>query len=148
VIDAASDRRTRRRIGAALRFGVVLGLCALLAACAVVAPPREVDVASDNSHVVLGPQQELVVRLAANPSTGYRWVVERNANLVLSQGDDPNYEPVFASAPLVGSGGWTTFHYRASAIGTDTLELAYRRTWETGAPPARTFRLEVVVAKP
>jgi inhibitor of cysteine peptidase len=126
---------------------VVLALCSALAAC-IVAPPRELDANSDNTRVVLEPHQELVVRLESRPETGYRWSVEHGAPAVLSPTDDPNYEPVFASAPLVGSGGWTTFRYRASALGTDTLELAYRRPWEKGAAPAKTYRVDVVVQKP
>jgi inhibitor of cysteine peptidase len=137
----------RRRAGAGYRLTVVLALCSALAAC-IVAPPREIDASADNTRVVLEPHQELVVRLATHPETGYRWSVERGAATVLSPADDPNYAPVFASAPLVGSGGWTTFRYRASALGTDTLELAYRRPWEKDAAPEKTYRVDVVVQKP
>jgi len=125
----------------------VLAVCTSLAACTV-APPRELDASADNTRIVLEPHQELVVRLATRPEAGYRWSVERGAPAVLSPADEPNYEPVFASAPLVGSGGWTTFRYRASALGTDKLELDYRRPSDTGAPPAKTYSLEIVVQKP
>jgi inhibitor of cysteine peptidase len=143
--DAGGDARCRA--GAAYRVALTLALCSALTAC-IVAPPRELDASSDNTRVVLEPHQELVVRLETHPETGYRWSVERGAATVLLPADDPNYEPVFASAPLVGSGGWTRFRYRASALGSDTLELVYRRPWEKSAVPAKTYRVDVVVQKP
>jgi len=135
------------RFCAGTRLAVAFASCLSLSAC-IVAPPRELDASADNTRVVLEPHQELVVRLAAHPETGYRWGVERGAPSVLSPADEPNYEPVFASAPLVGSGGWTTFRFRANAPGSDTLELVYRRPWEKAVPPAKTYRLDIVVQKP
>jgi inhibitor of cysteine peptidase len=136
------------------RFGVVAGRVAvsLAMACAVtacvVAPPRELDGAANDSRVLLEPHQQLVIRLDANPTTGYTWVAVRGATAVLVEDDAPFWRPVSEGAPLVGQGGWTTFRYSAVAEGSDTLELAYRRSWEKEAPPVSTFRLDVTVKKP
>jgi inhibitor of cysteine peptidase len=45
----------------------------------------------------------------------------------------------------MGSGGTTSFVFRALRQGTGVLNLAYRRPWETGVPPARTVRIDVNV---
>lgn len=144
---AVATRSSVRRFGvAATRVAAVLAICSALAAC-VVAPPRELDGAANNSRVSLEPKQDLVIRLNANPTTGYRWVVDRGAASVLSQVDEPFWQPVSSGAPLVGQGGWTTFRYTAVSEGSDTLVLAYRRPWEKDATPARTYQLDVTVQK-
>jgi inhibitor of cysteine peptidase len=145
---AASAPRSVRRFGVALiRVAFAFAIGGLLAAC-VVAPPRELNAAANDSHIVLEPKQELVVRLDANPTAGYIWLVEHGAPLVLSQVDEPYWQPMSQSVPLVGQGGWTTFRYSAIAEGTDTMDIAYRRPWEKNVAPLRTFRLEVTVKKP
>ena len=145
---AAATRASVRRFGAAsLRVVFSRAIVSALAAC-VVAPPRQLDSAANNSRVLLEPKQELIVRLDANPTTGYRWVVEHGATSVLSQLDEPFWQPVSSGAPLVGQGGWTTFHYIAVGEGSDTLVIAYRRPWEKdNVAAARTYQLDVTVQK-
>lgn len=130
-----------------LRHAAVAALTLFAAACVVVGPPREIDTQQQNSTVDLTVGQELVVRLDANPTTGYRWVLVNGATGVLTQVAELNYAPRSLSAPLVGSGGVTTARFRAATPGKQTLELAYRRPWERDAPAAKTFRVDVVVAK-
>ncbi len=62
----------------------------------------------------------LVVRLAANPSTGYAWrVVSTNDALLPAAGD-----PVYAtSADMPGAGGVDTFRFLAKAAGEATVQI-------------------------
>ena len=62
----------------------------------------------------------LVVRLAANPSTGYAWrVVSTNDALLPAAGD-----PVYAtSADMPGAGGVETFRFLAKAAGEATVQI-------------------------
>ena len=53
--------------------------------------------------------------------------------------------PDALKTPLVGAGGNETFRFTASAAGTTTLSLEYRRPWETDQPAAQTYTLQVVV---
>ena len=133
------------RLRPALGMAIAASLTLVIAACVVVAPPREVDARQTNSSVELTVGQELIVRLDANPTTGYRWVVENGATNILTQPEELNYAPRSISAPMVGSGGVTTGRFWASAPGKGTVELAYRRPWESGVPAAQKFRIDVVV---
>ena len=38
-----------------------------------------------------------------------------------------------------------TYRFRAMAPGSQTLEFAYRQTWEQGVPPAQVVRYDVTV---
>ena len=133
------------RLRPALGMAMAASLTLVIAACVLVAPPREVDARQTNSSVDLTVGQELIVRLDANPTTGYRWVVENGATNILTQPEELNYAPRSVSAPMVGSGGVTTGRFWASAPGKGTLELGYRRPWESGVPAAQKFRIDVVV---
>ena len=47
--------------------------------------------------------------------------------------------------PLVGAGGWESFNLKAVNQGQMTLRLVYRRLWEEGVEPLKTFSLQVTV---
>jgi len=47
--------------------------------------------------------------------------------------------------PLVGAGGWESFDFRAFHPGQMTLQLVYRRPWEEGVEPLKSFLLQVSV---
>jgi inhibitor of cysteine peptidase len=85
----------------------------------------------------------LVVRLAANPSTGYTWrVVSTNDALLPSAGD-----PVFAeSAEMPGAGGIDTFRFLAKAAGEATVQIS---EFAPGAEEAaRTLDYNVTIVDP
>lgn len=84
----------------------------------------------------------LTISLAGNPSTGYNWyVASADANILKQQG-----EPVFsASSTLVGAGGTIMLTFQAALAGQTPLVLEYKRSWETGVPPAQTYNVTVVV---
>ncbi|MBN1505566.1 MAG: protease inhibitor I42 family protein, partial [Sedimentisphaerales bacterium] len=42
-------------------------------------------------------------------------------------------------------GGWESFDFKAVHPGQMTLKLVYRRPWEEGVEPLKTFSLQVTV---
>jgi len=109
-------------------------------------PDVNVDDDDDGGQVVLKQGQVLVVTLESNPSTGYSWAVVENQNSILAQqGDSEFIQPEQSDPPMVGAGGWEVFRFKAISPGQETLELVYRRAWETDAEPANTFSIDVVV---
>jgi len=139
--DPARPEARRRALAAA---AAALGAAALLAACAALAP-RDVDAGPADSVVKLARGDTLVVRLDANPSTGYSWTALDAAPAILVPDGEPVYRPREAAANTAGAGGVTTFRLRAISAGRGTLAFAYRRAWDTGVPPARMVRYIVVV---
>ena len=99
-----------------------------------------------SGEVTLREGGELKVALAANPSTGYSWEVSGAPDAaVLEQVGEPAYEASPTETMVVGSGGTTTFVFRAVGAGTTTLELVYLRPWEDGVEPVDTVTIDVTV---
>lgn len=131
-----------------MRTGIVLGVVMGLAGCAsgVPAPPdeRELTSAQAADLVQVVPGQVLVVRLAANASTGYGWVWdEAAAQGVLVQDGEPAMSSL--DPQRVGSGGTQTWRFRAVKPGEGELHLDYRRAWEADQPAAQTLRWRIEV---
>ena len=117
----------------------------------VVVPPDEPGVsgavaateADAGSAFTLVTGDTLVVRLDANPSTGYDWrVVSTNDALLPAAG-----EPVYASsADLPGAGGVDTFRFLAKAAGEATVQIG---EFAPGAnDPDRTLDFNVTIVDP
>jgi len=94
--------------------------------------------------VVLG--QVFTVTLESNPSTGYRWEWVDHQDSIVEQMGEAQFKPREAGdPPLVGAGGWESFDFKAVNPGQMTLKLVYRRPWEEGVEPLKTFSLQVTV---
>jgi inhibitor of cysteine peptidase len=80
----------------------------------------------DGKAVGVHPGDELVVRLSENPTTGYRWHIDRADGPLHLETDA--YHP--APSVQIGSGGVREFRFRAAAAGSARLELKYWQPWE------------------
>ena len=134
----------------------ILGRCARIVIAAMVAalplgacaskkpPPAPLSVTEANSggSVALAHNQQLVVRLPSNPTTGYRWSLAQQSTPVLEPEGAPTYEKGAGDA---GAGGTETWRFAPTKAGEGTLRLEYRRLWETDAAPARVVSYKVTV---
>lgn len=88
--------------------------------------------------------QTLIINLPSNPTTGFRWIVVKAAPGVLkSLGPEVYTNP--EDAGMVGSGGKSTWRFRAWQAGQATLLIQYQRPWEQGVAPAKTFACQITV---
>jgi inhibitor of cysteine peptidase len=112
--------------------------CATLEREGVLAP-------ADGGVVMLRDGAPLVVSLAADPATGYGWVV-KTADPGLWEIGGPDVTQAPRPPGLLGVAGATTFRFRAKAPGTSTLEFAWQAP--PGQPPApdKIVRYTVTVA--
>ncbi|MBN1660220.1 MAG: protease inhibitor I42 family protein [Anaerolineae bacterium] len=87
----------------------------------------------------------LALSLESNPATGYGWMVRgANARVVRQVGEE-----WIASVPgKLGAPGTQVLRFAGVGKGRTTLNLEYRRPWETDTAPARTFRVDVNVTEP
>jgi inhibitor of cysteine peptidase len=117
----------------------------LLAACASVpSGTRERELTQADVKAVVAAQvgDVLVVRLAANASTGFAWAWDEPAAAgVLAQAGEPAMSGV--DATRVGSGGTQAWRFRVVKPGDAQLRLEYRRPWEHGTPPAQTVSWQI-----
>ena len=97
----------------------------------------EADLAGEH---VLGAGEELVVRLAENRTTGFRW---RLSDLPESLTADEDFAAPSPDRP--GEGGVHTFRLRPSRPGRYRLAVALGRSWGAAAPD-RTVEFTVRVS--
>jgi inhibitor of cysteine peptidase len=129
-------RTTIRIIGLELAVLVLL-----VAACGGDASVRTLTDGDSGSVVNIDVGDRLEIGLEANPSTGYSWLVPEDLPGVEFVG-----ETWTTDSDLVGSAGTATLTFEVVEPGTWVIELEYRRPWETGEPPERTF--EVTISTP
>jgi len=92
--------------------------------------------------VALARNQQLVVRLPSNPTTGYRWALAQQSTPVLEPEGAPTHEK---GAGAEGASGTETWRFAPTQAGEGTLRLEYRRLWEADTAPARVVSYKVTV---
>lgn len=114
-------------------------------------PPRGTDmseiviVQTDQGKIFEASQGDLIlIRLAENPSTGYRWGVDvvDNQTVVLQTSDYLATEELRA-----GSGGTRTFTFKAQSPGTVSIRLTLKRKWESEDATIDRFEVTIVVQR-
>jgi predicted secreted protein len=105
----------------------------------------QVDDTFDGRDVTLQVGETLEVSLPENASTGHRWSVPPGLKSALAPSLREQKETVEAHAGPPGKPGVRHLYFEAVAAGTAEIEIDYRRSWEKDAPPARKFKLHVVV---
>ncbi|MGQ9792861.1 MAG: C1 family peptidase [Anaerolineae bacterium] len=113
------------------------------------APNNEIvlTAADDGRQITLYEDTPLVVRLQANPSTGYLWeVIQGDLSLIVQQqGETPEFE---TSAEAPGSPLQQVLRFAAIGAGETELVLALRRPWEHTEPPLATFSVMIQTVGP
>lgn len=99
-----------------------------------------VPVFHDGDSITVKNDQEFVIALTANPSTGYTWDAGPNDNVKYLSSKQVN-----ASSGAIGAAGTQQLTFKAIKTGSSTLELAYARQFEGGVPPAETASFDVKV---
>ncbi|MGF1640692.1 MAG: protease inhibitor I42 family protein [Rhodospirillales bacterium] len=99
--------------------------------------------AADNGTTVTVPVGATIeVRLAENPTTGFRWALEPIAADSLVALDD-RYEP--APPMRIGSGGTRIFRFRAVAAGSAALALRHWQAWSGEESITERFAVELCI---
>jgi len=106
-------------------------------------PTPTLDESDNGRTVAMVPGGDLIVSLPGNPTTGYNWEVSVANPSVVKESQPVAY---MASSNLVGSGGTYTFQYRAVKAGRTDITFLYRRSWETGVAPLKTYRITLAIS--
>jgi inhibitor of cysteine peptidase len=97
---------------------------------------------SNGQEIQLQPGQEFEVRLGENPTTGFRWKLVADAAPACKALEDVYESP---ASGVHGQEGLHFWRFAAMQAGYGTIELVYRRSWESEEHAARRFTLEVRV---
>ena len=98
------------------------------------------DESANGSEVELSAGEEFDVSLPETPTAGYRWFLKSAVGAECAP-----LESSHAATGKIGGAGTHLWHFRAPASGTCSIVLEYRRSWESGTEPTRTFTLKVRV---
>jgi inhibitor of cysteine peptidase len=84
----------------------------------------------------------LVVSLDGNITTGFSWIPAQQDPVLLEQVGDIEVTPV---SDALGAPGKMVLTFKAAEKGQTNLHLDYKRSWEEGTLPEKTFDVTVVV---
>ena len=132
------------RLSVACVAGALLG--SGLTACQTVTPPEGATiVAVQDRPATLRQGDVLSVRLPANPSTGFAWVLKPYDEAVLNPSSPFNeVEPGVRADGAVGVPGEAVWRFEAGSPGRVALTFEYRQVWSDDAP-AQTAIFPVTV---
>jgi inhibitor of cysteine peptidase len=95
--------------------------------------------ADDGRAITAGLDDEIMIQLLENPTTGFIWKMERAEGPIELIGEDQRPE-----APVqFGSGGTRELRFRGTAPGTARVELKHWRPWEGEASVVDRLRVTI-----
>jgi inhibitor of cysteine peptidase len=90
----------------------------------------------------------LIVKLVANPGTGYSWQIVKNDDALLKLMGESIFEPISENKEKkLGAPAYQTFRFSAKSTGTDLIEMHYIRNWEKNQKPLKKFSITVHVRR-
>jgi inhibitor of cysteine peptidase len=95
----------------------------------------------NNRSFTMQEGDQLVIRLAESPTTGYRWSIDGEVPDALTLQDDA-FSPAGSG---VGGGGERIFTFFAQSHGTASLNLKLWRNWEGERSVTNRFRASITV---
>jgi inhibitor of cysteine peptidase len=102
--------------------------------------------ANNGESIEVRQGDEIVLRLPENPTTGYRWHVDRADGIVEQEIAQQEVTPP-PSDPNTqfGRGGVREFRFRAQVPGSGRLELKHWREWEGEGSVTKRFAVDIIV---
>src|SRR5271165_3330458 len=125
-----------------LILGAVLSLLALLAARRASASVIFISQDENGREFTLDRGDALEISLPATSGTGYTWQAEPVAGGFVTPVGEPTYK---LDSAMPGAAGRQIFHFSIGASGTGALEIRYLRPWEKDTPPAKVFKIMLIV---
>ncbi len=124
-------------------FLIITAILLATSACSPGQPgPVSLSASDAGKTIELKRGQTLQVALEGNPTTGYNWILSPTDPNLLEQVGEADYKP---DSSLIGSGGVLTLKFKATASGKGVLHLEYKRSWEKGVAPLKSFEINLVV---
>jgi inhibitor of cysteine peptidase len=108
----------------------------------ILTEPVKIGQPDAGKTITLKTGEALLIELDGNITTGFNWIPAPQDPLLLSQVGDNQVTP---ESNLPGAPGRIVLQFKAVAQGQTLLHLDYKRSWETGVAPEKTFEVTVVV---
>jgi len=111
-------------------------------ACLVAGCVGEVKTYTDSGQTIsIGINQEFVIALGSNPTTGYSWQESYDETMLELVGGESTYKE--SKEGVVGAGGIEYFRFKALKAGETEITLAYKRPWEEEIVEQKVFTVNI-----
>ena len=121
----------------------LLILMVVVATCLVAGCVGEVNTYTDPGQTIsIGVNQEFVIALGSNPTTGYGWQESYEESML--ELVEKTYKPgEEAKQGVVGAGGVEYFRFKALKTGETEITLVYKRPWEEEILDQKVFTINI-----
>lgn len=105
-------------------------------------PAIPTEIYSASGTISVAVNEEFVIELDSNPSTGYSWQENHDQSYITLV--DKTFEQDPGSKGMPGAGGTEHFRFKALKAGETKITMGYSRSWESKPPlEAREFTIKV-----
>ena len=92
--------------------------------------------------ISIGADQEFVIALGSNPTTGYRWQASFDETMLKLV--ESRYQPgERAEQGVVGAGGIEYFRFKALKTAKTEITMVYKRPWEEQVLDQKVFIVNI-----
>jgi inhibitor of cysteine peptidase len=118
-------------------------LLAVIATCLVAGCVGQVETYTDPGQTIdIGVNQEFVIALGSNPTTGYSWQESYDQSVL--ELVEKTYKPgKEAKEGVVGAGGVEYFRFKALKTERTQITLVYKRPLETEILDQKVFTINI-----
>ena len=122
---------------------LILITVAVIATSLVAGCVGEVKTYIDSGQTIdIGVNQEFVIAIGANPTTGYDWEVSLDETIL--ELVEKTYKPAEeAEHEIAGAGGVDYFRFKAVKAGEVELAMVYKRPWEEEGIDHKVFKVDI-----
>ena len=121
---------------------LILITVAMMATCLLAGCVRVETYTDSGQAIDIGVNQEFVIALGSNPTTGYDW--ELSLDETMLELVEKTYKlPEEAEHEVVGAGGVDYFRFKALKAGETEVTLVYKRTWEEEGIEQKIFTINI-----
>jgi inhibitor of cysteine peptidase len=124
---------------------LLISLFPILAMSGCMPAGKTFTAANNGDSINLKLNETIKIKLESNPTTGYSWNLSGKTNTAIISLLSSDYKTSSSDKEVVGAGGYETIAFKAIAKGTTIIILTYNKSWEGGAEPIETFKLNVAV---
>ena len=122
---------------------LILITVAVIATSLVAGCVGEVKTYIDSGQTIdIGVNQEFVIAIGANPTTGYDWEVSLD-EAILELVEKTYKLAEEAEHEIVGAGGVDYFRFRALKAGEAEITMVYKRSWEEEGIDQKVFTVNI-----
>jgi len=124
---------------------LILATVAIVAISLVAGCVGEIKTYIDSGQTIdIGVDQEFIIAIGANPTTGYDWEVSLDET-ILELVEKTYKLPEEAEHEVVGAGGVDYFRFKALKKGKTEITMVYKRSWEepTAQDETKVFTVNI-----